>query len=66
MLLHILNNDKEKACKDILRAIKITESNGDYDDPILQKELKVRQESCKQLSNIFEDLKKIKSVKMVL
>ena len=55
MLLHILNNDKEKACKDILRAIKITQSNDDYDDRILQKELKVRQESCKQLSNIFDN-----------
>ncbi|WP_320675887.1 hypothetical protein [Prochlorococcus sp. MIT 1300] len=53
VLLHILNNNKEKACEDVLAATKLIKSQDNFNDPILKAEFRIRQASCTQLSNIF-------------
>ena len=49
-LVHSLRGDTRSACSDVRAALVLLESNSSSSsDPLLQKELAVRQATCRQL-----------------
>ena len=53
-LVLILLSDRAKACKDVTRAMSLLKESSQPVDPMLQHELQVRQNSCKQSRTMAE------------